>query len=139
MFGKAMLFGDVETAEKIALSEEPGKQKALGRKVRGFDADTWDTEKEDLVFAINLKKFDQNKGLRRKLFQTIPDDLAEASPLDTIWGIGLDSTQAAATHPDLWPGQNLLGLILTKVRHTLIQRYPAEARACAGAPQGDTP
>ncbi|WP_424964867.1 MULTISPECIES: NADAR family protein [unclassified Dinoroseobacter] len=139
MFGKAQLFGDTETAEQIVQANEPGKQKALGRTVRGFDDDIWDAEKEALVFAINLAKFEQNKGLRRKLFQTLPSDLAEASPLDTVWGIGLDSSQATTTHPDLWPGQNLLGRALTKVRDTLIRRHPAEAQACAGAPQGDTP
>ena len=137
MHGKALLFGDDDTAQKIMSASDPGKQKALGREVRGFDQDRWDREKADLVTRINLAKFDQNKGLRRKLFQTGKLPLVEASLLDLIWGIGLDAEAASQTSPDAWPGQNLLGRILTEVRETLSQLYPQEAAACA--PLGGKP
>ena len=37
MYKKAIVFDDQEVAEKIALEPEPGKQKALGRKVKEFE------------------------------------------------------------------------------------------------------
>ncbi|HZE31350.1 MAG TPA: NADAR domain-containing protein [Actinoallomurus sp.] len=43
MAGKARLFGDAEAeAERLVLaSDDPGKAKGAGRRVRGFDEDTW--------------------------------------------------------------------------------------------------
>ncbi|MGR3648149.1 MAG: NADAR family protein [Shimia sp.] len=134
MYEKAMLFGDVEIAAQILAETDPGRQKALGRRVRNFDDAIWDTQKARIVTEITRAKYGQNKGLRRKLFQTIPLKLAEASPVDTIWGIGLDATNAAITPPDLWPGKNLPGQILTAVRDELADEYPEEARACAAEP-----
>lgn len=131
MVGKARLFGDESTAAEIMAAEDPGKQKALGRKVHGFDEDVWDANKVGLVKQINFAKFDQNKGLRRKLFQTIPMLMVEASPMDTIWGIGLDEANARQTPTENWPGQNLLGRIVTEVRNELAVKFPEEAKACA--------
>ncbi len=127
MYAKAMLFNDHKTAEKIIRETEPGKQKALGRQVRNFKDEIWDANKVALVTEINLAKFSQNKGLRRKLFQTAPKFLVEASPMDVIWGIGLDEANAKQTTPDQWPGQNLLGQILTEVRNKLSETHPDEA------------
>ncbi|MEO0749063.1 MAG: NADAR family protein [Pseudomonadota bacterium] len=131
MFGKARVFDDGETGAKILAATDPGKQKALGRQVRGFSEERWDEVKCDLVREINLAKFDQNKGLRRKLFQTAPKLLVEASPIDTIWAIGLDAETAAITPEKDWPGQNLLGRILTDVRDAMSKSYPVEAKACS--------
>ncbi len=131
MHQKALLFGDVEIAEAILLSADPGKQKALGRRVKNFDEGVWDAQKYEIVRRINYAKFSQNKGLRRKLFQTGEKKLVEASPLDTIWGIGLDINTAEITDPALWPGQNLLGQILTQVRDQLAIECPDEAAQVA--------
>lgn len=126
MHAKALLFGDAETAAAILAATEPGRQKALGRQVRGFDDATWDAAKAAIVTRITLEKFRQNKGLRRKLFQAAPLPLVEASPLDTVWGIGLDAEHARRTPPAEWPGKNLLGRILTGARATLAAEYPDE-------------
>jgi ribA/ribD-fused uncharacterized protein len=126
MYFKAALFEDMHTAQLILEASEPGKQKALGRKVAGFRQSKWDEHKEDIVTRVNIVKFQQNKGLRRKLFQTGEKILVEASPMDTIWGIGLDAETAALTHPDDWPGQNLLGIIMMRVRNMLHLEFPDE-------------
>lgn len=134
MWKKAMLFDDTEIAAAIQAAQEPGKQKALGRKVRGFDEATWDAHKRQIVTEVSHAKYLQNKGLRRKLFQTAPKKLVEASPFDVIWGIGLDAADAQNTTEEYWPGQNLLGQILTQVREELARDFPEEARACAAEP-----
>ncbi|MEM7744428.1 MAG: NADAR family protein [Pseudomonadota bacterium] len=126
MYFKAKLFGDAEVAQEVLATDDARKQKALGRKVRGFDGSIWDQHKQGIVLRVNRAKFGQNKGLRRKLFQTGEKMLVEASPLDTIWGIGLDAENARLTPPDLWPGQNLLGKILTRVREELRAEFPDE-------------
>lgn len=134
MWEKAMLFNDPEIASQILSEQVPGRQKALGRRVRGFEEAVWDENKIRIVTDVNLSKYGQNKGLRRKLFQTIPKQLVEASPMDTIWGIGLDERQALETPIEFWPGENLLGRILTSVRDELARTYPEEAHACAAEP-----
>ncbi|MEO1140301.1 MAG: NADAR family protein [Pseudomonadota bacterium] len=126
MYFKAMLFEDRETGELILEAVDPGRQKALGRRVKNFSDSVWDANKYEIVYRINLEKFGQNKGLRRKLFQTGERRLVEASPVDTIWGIGLEASVADATPEALWPGRNLLGEILTKVREELRATFPDE-------------
>lgn len=126
MYFKALLFEDIETAELILEATDPGRQKALGRRVKNFSDTVWDANKYEIVYRINLEKFRQNKGLRRKLFQTGQRKLVEASPVDTIWGIGLEASVAKVTPEALWPGQNLLGEVLTRVREELRAAFPNE-------------
>ena len=128
MLGKARLFKDEEREIKIMQASDLKRQKALGQQVRGFDEEVWGTKKVALVTEINLAKFGQNKGLRRKLFQTAPKLLVEASPVDTIWGIGLDAETARQTPEAQWPGKNLLGQILTDTRDQLTTQFPDEAK-----------
>ena len=45
--------------------------------------------------------------------------LAEASPYDKIWGIGLDRETALKGSVDQWQGENLLGCALMEVRDWL--------------------
>lgn len=127
MYGKAMLFRDDRIAQQILATNDARKQKALGRQVKGFDGAIWDAHKADIVRRANMAKFGQNKGLRRKLFQTGQRTLVEASPHDAIWGIGLDEATARTVPPADWPGQNLLGKILTEVREELRTLHPDEA------------
>lgn len=127
MYLKAVLFNDHETAAKVLETRDPGRQKALGRRVKGFTETSWDQHKAEIVHRVNFEKFRQNKGLRRKLFQTGQRELVEASPVDTIWGIGLEAAVANVTPQVDWPGQNLLGKTLTKVRNELREMFPGEA------------
>ena len=46
--------------------------------------------------------------------------LAEASPCDTKWGIGLARDDPSAKQRHLWRGTNYLGEILTQVRDEMI-------------------
>lgn len=120
MYGKAMLFGDAEIAGEILEATSPRQHKALGRKVRNFDEAVWKRNREAIVTDGSRAKFAQNAMLRQALLDTVGTELVEASPFDRIWGIGLAATDARATDPSQWRGQNLLGKILTRVRDELL-------------------
>ena len=53
------------------------------------------------------------------LIQTGDRRLAEASPHDNLWGIGLSACDPRASSPDSWCGQNLLGQALEHAREIL--------------------
>jgi ribA/ribD-fused uncharacterized protein len=122
MSGKARLFGDEETAAAIVAAAHPKQAKDLGRRVRGFDDDTWVAARFDLVVRGNLAKFGQNDDLRGFLLGTGQRVLVEASPVDRVWGIGLAADDERAEHPARWNGLNLLGFALMDVRQILLEQ-----------------
>ncbi len=125
MAGKARLFGDHEVLAEILAADDPGKIKALGRKVRGFDGPTWDAHRVQIVTEGNVHKFGQHEELRAYLSSTVGRVLVEASPRDRIWGIGLGRDHADADRPAGWRGLNLLGFALMDVRDRLAATSPS--------------
>lgn len=119
MAAKARLFGDEESLREIMGATTPADYKKLGRKVRGFVAEVWNARKYEIVVEGNLAKFSQNSALKDFLLSTAGAILAEASPYDTIWGIGLDREQAERGGVEQWRGENLLGCALMDVRDRL--------------------
>ena len=119
MASKARLFGDEEVLQEIMESYHPHDYKKLGRKVRGFVTEPWDAKKYDIVVEGNKAKFEQNADIREFLLSTGDAILAEASPYDKIWGIGLDRETALKGSFDQWQGENLLGCALMEVREWL--------------------
>ena len=119
MLGKARLFGDAEIAEKILATSAPDVAKRLGRKVRGFDTERWEAAREALVTSVNVAKFGQDPARLAYLLSTGDSVLIEASPSDTIWGIGLAASDPRAKSPLEWRGLNLLGFALMRARGVL--------------------
>lgn len=116
MAEKARLFQDESALRDILAAGSPPQIKQLGRAVRNFDEAVWADRREDIVYRGNMAKFDQNPSLKAFLLETGNKVLAEASPHDRIWGIGLDESAKAAKNPLLWKGLNLLGFCLMRVR-----------------------
>ncbi|WP_203924264.1 NADAR family protein [Rugosimonospora africana] len=119
MVGKARLFGDETTAQRMLATTKPGAVKALGRQVRAFDDATWDAHRFDLVTDGNVAKFGQHPDLRDYLLRTGDRVLVEASPVDRVWGIGLAAADPLAADPTRWRGRNLLGFALMRAREIL--------------------
>lgn len=128
MHAKALLFGDQETAAKILLADTPREQKALGREVKGFSQSIWELFREGIVFTGSYAKFTQNPDLLRELLATKGTTLVEASPRDTIWGIGLGAENPKAKNRSQWRGLNLLGEALTRVREAILQEIARGTR-----------
>ena len=93
-------------AEFVALGQQPGKQKRLGRKVP-LRPD-WENVKDEVMRALCICKFAQNPHLAQKLLATGNAELVEGNYWnDYYWGV-CNGT-----------GQNKLGKILMEVREEL--------------------
>ena len=119
MAKKALLFKDTRTYNKIMAESDPAKCKALGKSAANFNQYLWDSCKEEVIYNANYAKFSQNPALKAALLATGDAILAEASPSDPIWGIGMKATDPNSQDPSKWQGKNLLGKALMKVRDKL--------------------
>lgn len=119
MAHKALLFNDKEAYEKILATQNPGEAKKIGREVKNFSAEVWEDNAYELVIAGNIHKFNQHPALTTFLLNTGDTVLVEASPADTIWGIGLAKDNPHSTDVSKWKGTNLLGFALMEARDFL--------------------
>lgn len=120
MAHKALLFDDKVPYKKILSAETPKKAKELGRMVQGFDSLIWEEHCFEIVKNGNIHKFNQHPAYATFLMSMPNHIIVEASPVDTVWGIGLKESDEDAHIPTLWRGQNLLGFALMEVRDFLI-------------------
>ena len=126
MAQKAKLFHDAESYTKILRANSPSGCKRQGQMVMPFNQKTWDGVKYEIVKTGNRAKYEQNPDLKERLLSTGNSIIAEASPKDNIWGIGLDAKTASRTERSLWPGENLLGKILMELRVEFGGEQPIE-------------
>jgi len=118
---KALTFNDFEIALKVMCTKNPREQKALGRQVKNFKMIKWAEVARDIVYTGNYAKFTKNPELYEQLIATQGTTLVEASPKDTLWGIGLAEDDPRALNRETWLGKNWLGEVLTKVRDDIIK------------------
>lgn len=128
MASKARVFNDSVNEQNILNARTPKAMKAFGRKVQNFDHRVWKQHRWNIVYSGNLAKFTQNEELKQVLLETGDKIIAEASPFDRIWGIGLGRNNAKALNPSQWRGQNLLGKVLMSVRKTLVEQSVEESK-----------
>ena len=119
MAEKARLFDDEQTLNEVLATKSPTIAKKLGRKVSNFDDQAWLQNRCNIVLRGNMAKFSQHPALKTFLLQTGTHVLVEASPFDTIWGIGMSASDPNAEKPENWKGLNLLGFALMEVRQAL--------------------
>jgi hypothetical protein len=129
MWRKADFFRDTVTRDLIADTPDPAHAKKLGKQIYGYDDTIWETVRFGFMVYPCLLKFQQNPVFAAHLKATNDRILVEASPTDAIWGVGM-SEEVAVEHAEKemerigkdcaeyieWPGRNLLGKALMKVR-----------------------
>lgn len=130
MYYKALYFDDLDIAHQIkGSSQNPKDMKALGRQVKNFiDDNAWRSARFDIMHNVCLHKFSQNPNLKSALIATGTRLIVEASPVDSIWGIGLAPDNPLALNINTWRGQNLLGKVLMRVRQILTSDVPAQIK-----------
>ena len=80
MASKARLFGDDTALSAILASNDPRDQKCLGRQVRHFDHELWQSACESIVLHGNHAKFSQNEEMLLALIQTGNRGLSQPPP-----------------------------------------------------------
>lgn len=129
MYYKAMFFGDDETVKKIIKAKTPKEAKALGRQVKDYNDEAWSEVRELMMKDAVTKKFEQNPELQKFLLD--PDfegkHFVEASPVDSIWGVGIDWRDPRIADEENWVGLNLLGHTLDEVRECFLDKEQFES------------
>jgi ribA/ribD-fused uncharacterized protein len=122
MLGKALYFHDEAAFEKIAKEQQPSRQKALGRKVKGFNKAAWeDGVAKRIVYTVNFAKFTSSHELKIIMLATGARKFVEASPTDDIWGIKRSLRDPLIHNPAAWRGTNWLGEVLTDVKESILR------------------
>ena len=101
MASKPRLVGDDLALSTRLATDNPREHKRLGCGVRDFHHDFWQQECENLVLRGNLAKFSQHEKMRLALVYTGQRRLAEASPYDQLWGIGLSACDPERTNASI--------------------------------------
>ncbi|EKX45975.1 hypothetical protein GUITHDRAFT_51034, partial [Guillardia theta CCMP2712] len=126
MLAKADLFGmqikdqNHDLAKQIlANSGNPRKCKQLGRSVKDFNPTAWGSVRDFIAVQLLYSKFTSSKLLKEVLLCTNELHLAEASPDDAVWGVGVG--EDLARDPKNWKTGclNVLGESLMKVRQRI--------------------
>ena len=117
-YHKAKTFGDESIAAEILAETDPKAIMKLGRKVAGFNENTWSNRSEKVVEEGCFYKFSQNAEMGAFLLSTEEIELVESSPYDRIWGIGFSRQDAPSKPREAWE-KNLLGKVLMRVRQRL--------------------
>src|SRR5699024_5169580 len=106
MYRKAKLFGANDIANRILLETDPVNCKRIGRRIKiDFKEDVWEKERERIYKEVLLDKF-SIPYLKQQLLETKDKIIVEASPYDTIWGIGMGENDKGVDNPRNWRGQN---------------------------------
>jgi ribA/ribD-fused uncharacterized protein len=121
MAEKARLFKDEQALRIIMNARDPATQKATGRRVQNFDQTEWEKIARLVVYRGTLAKFTQNRELLAELLDSRDKIIVEASPYDTIWGIGLSEDDPKRFNESEWRGTNWLGEAIMQVRSDLRQ------------------
>lgn len=105
---QAQKFADPELRKKIRKAEKPIIAKNLADKNKAEMRADWDAVKDEVMYRAVRCKFASHPELKAMLLATDDEEIIEAVPTDTYWGVGRDGT-----------GQNKLGKIIARVRDEL--------------------
>lgn len=121
MMKKAELMKDYGMHQKMLPLHDPRELKKLGREVKNWDESLWDVHKVDIVTRANFLKFYCNSDLLETMEEHKDLTIVEASPYDSVWGIGLGVEDDDVLDESKWKGSNLLGVSIMNARDMIFK------------------
>ena len=122
---KARLFEDHRTVELIMSSPDPSTHTNASVEAYATLTPLLGTERSNAVLSGNYAKFTQNPAMKHHLLSTGNKRLAEASPPDPVWGVGLRADDPRAKGPRQWRGTHSLGEALSAIREDFATVRPS--------------
>jgi ribA/ribD-fused uncharacterized protein len=105
---QAQKFADPALQKTIRQAAQPIIAKNLADGNKAAIRSDWDAVKDAVMYRAVRRKFELHPALKAMLLATGNEDLAEANPADSYWGVGRDGA-----------GLNKLGQIMVRVRAEL--------------------
>jgi ribA/ribD-fused uncharacterized protein len=105
---QAQKFTDPDLQQSIHDAEQPIIAKTLADQNKAAIRPDWDAIKDDVMYRAVRRKFEVHPELKAMLLTTGDEEIAEANPADSYWGVGRDGT-----------GLNKLGRIIARIRAEL--------------------
>lgn len=122
MYTKCMTFGDTESASAVLATDDPAEQQRIGRSTKNYLGTVWNGMRQVAAYRGLVAKFEQNEDLREKLLSTGDAVLVECSGSDRVWACGIRFNDDRRRDASQWPGKNILGFALMRVREDLKAR-----------------
>lgn len=119
---KALHHNEIKTADRIMQLTNPNRIKALGDSIE--EGSSWVKRRMLVLYDGARAKFEQNLPLQEELLKTSGKQLYEATT-DRYFGCGIGYESNRWELKD-WPGENVAGLIIKKVRDDLLGIVPEE-------------
>ncbi|KAL5365188.1 hypothetical protein BJX96DRAFT_181461 [Aspergillus floccosus] len=95
---------------RILRTNMPRAQKALGRRVRGFDEEVWNKASVAVVVGGCVARAGVDPALRGVYLAAQGKTFVEGSARDRIWGVGLLWDGTEVEDEGKWRGENRLGV-----------------------------
>ncbi len=118
VFKKASDNNLVDLAEEAIEVEHSGKAKAISKKIDKIIGEGWEPYSQDTMEYLLQAKFDQNEAFRTALRETGHCLIAHTVP-DKFWGTALSPDVSGKVEPTHWPGKNIMGGMLMKLRDAM--------------------
>ena len=123
---KALFHGAKQLAKDIMHEGNPVGIKDLGKKIH--ESKAWSEQKVDIMYEILTAKAACSVEFRLALKEEDPQVTFVEAVYDSFWGSGLPYLETCSTSEGKWPGTNMMGKLLSKIRGNL-QSFPEPKHA----------
>lgn len=124
-YKRAIYHHKLAEAAKILTTRNPYEIKSIANSLP--NSKEWREQQTDVMYALLIKKFNQNELPRKFLIDTAGCHLHEAST-DKFWAIGVDLSSKSLTTGD-WKGTDKLGQLLEMARAEIVTKYGNDDRS----------
>ena len=118
---KCKKLSNASATNRVMSAKTAAEAKTATKSLTDSENKKWAEHRNEAMFEVLKVKVDQCSPFLDALIDSGSSRLFEATA-DNYWGIGLDLKFASNTHTNFFPGSNILGTLLEKVRDDYISK-----------------